>query len=1096
MPNDMAPELGQLVMVRRRPALIREVTQFVDSYTKITQHVLNVEYIDGWDFPLEDTIIWEKEIDAKVKSHLTLPNVRSPSLKPDDPDIFQAFLDAVTWSTQGKITQLIGLPDTYDPISMTSPWKSAVQIEPFQLYPVLKALLMPRVSLLLADDVGVGKTIEAGLITSELISQRGIRRILIICPASIQEQWQDEMKDKFSLNFTILNSSEVFNIQKTLGMDANPWTISPRIITSMDYLRQQYILDYFEKGSSRLQPESAAVLPWDLLIVDEAHNLSPSRFVDNDSLRCQMLREISKYFEHKLFLTATPHNGFTLSFTGLLEILDPLRFKQKPSLDEKDHIQIQAVVVRRLKSELDKERAIPRFAKRTVEGIQINLSEKEKELFNALRRYREQGIKIISRGGISKEKNLGYFIFSILTKRLLSSSYAFARTWWNHINGFELEGFGLEEAERSRIRAEMDILEDEERERRKSDAVRHGAGWLQKYGKELTPFISDISSILNDMGWTEEVVDKGIESATQFPPDQKWEALISWVEENLLQDNRFRADERLIIFTEYKDTQDYLVSRFIERKNWTQPTVQVLFGGVLEMSRSLIKQEFNDPQSQLKILIATDVAAEGLNLQTSCRYVIHQEVPWNPMRLEQRNGRVDRYGQNRDVTVFHFTTDEDTDINFLSYVAHKVTQVREDLGSVGQVFDEAVMEHFSGRYIKDETINQKIDSVIGHTQEKKDLEKRDQGTEKDYQKLLQHLEATEMKLGLNEKSLARLLSQALHIDKGSLKEEESGIYRIVTIPPSWEKLITSTLRIQTERLHGALPKIVFDPKYFTIIENDRPIYRPRNDMVFLRLGHPIMQKALAVLKKHLWDESGIINRWTVLQTDLPSGIDIAACLSCTITVRNNLGEIAHAETVKIPFILTRTGVKELAGDLWEEIERLDAHRLSEGQITKWRSIIHKCWLKSMDQLKDGIEKLKAKTEADFNQSFLETFKERQNSFSNLYDERIKVIELDKNPRTLERLKKVYIKAHEQYRQSTLTLEKEEERWKQFQKAKEKFFDVMWEQQHSNNVILKNRLEAEKERILHRVLPKRFSLSSVDVQPVAVKVIVQEGMFHE
>ena len=155
MSEDMVPELGQLAMVRRRPALIREATQFVDSFTKTTQHILNVEYIDGWNFPSEDTLIWEKEIDARIISRLTLPDVGYPGSQPDPPDTFQAFLDAVKWSTQGKITHLIGLPDIFDPISITSPWKSAVKIEDYQLYPVLKALLMPRVTLLLADDVGV-----------------------------------------------------------------------------------------------------------------------------------------------------------------------------------------------------------------------------------------------------------------------------------------------------------------------------------------------------------------------------------------------------------------------------------------------------------------------------------------------------------------------------------------------------------------------------------------------------------------------------------------------------------------------------------------------------------------------------------------------------------------------------------------------------------------------------------------------------------------------------------------------------------------------------------------------------------------------------
>ncbi|MBU7017305.1 MAG: DEAD/DEAH box helicase family protein [Theionarchaea archaeon] len=1092
MSQDKVPELGQLAMVRRRPALIREVTKFTDSFTKNTQHILNVEYIDGWNFPSEDTLIWEKEIDARIISHLTLPDVGSPNSQPDPPEKFQAFLDAVKWSTQGKITHLIGLPDIFEPISFTSPWKSAVKIEDYQFYPVLKALLMPRVSLLLADDVGVGKTVEAGLIASELISQRGIRRILIICPASIQEQWQEEMKDKFNLDFVILDSAQVFKIQKTLGMDANPWTTSPRIITSMDYIRQPHILDYFEKGSSRLHPESAAVLPWDLLIVDEAHNLSPSRFGD-DSLRCQMLRDISKYCEHRLFLTATPHNGFTVSFTGLLEILNPLRFKRKSFLDEKDHIQICTVLVRRLKSEINEKRAIPQFVNRKVEGIQLNLSNKEMELFEALRRYREKGIQLVS-GGEKKEQYLGYFIFSILTKRLLSSSYAFARTWWNHIKGFELEEFGLEEAENSRKRAEMDIPEDEEKERRNSDAVRHGAGWLRKYADELTPFISDVSSILEDMGWTEEATARGAEGIPQFPSDAKWEALVKWIDHTLMLNGRFRDDERLIIFTEYKDTLDYLITRFEKEKGWTQPEIQILFGGAPEMSRSLIKQEFNDPQSQLRILVATDVAAEGLNLQTSCRYVIHQEVPWNPMRLEQRNGRVDRYGQGRNVVVSHFATDEDADIHFLSYVAHKVTQVREDLGSVGQVLDEAVIEHFSGRYIKEENVDHKIDAVITQTPEKEDLGDRDRGSSEDYQKTMQHLEATEMKLGLNEKNLAQLLSQSLQMENGSLKEGEPGIYRIETIPPSWERLITSTLRIQTERLHGALPKIVFDPKYFEVTGNAVPIFRPRNDTVLLRLGHPIMQKAMVVLKRQLWEESGTIKRWTVLQGDLPSGIDIAACLSCTITVRNKLGEVAHATTVEIPFILTRTGMRELDPDLWEEIERLDAFRLTNGQMTRWRPLIHECWLKSIDELKDKLERLREKTEADFTESFSKTYKEQQESLSRDYDERINMIELDKNPRTLEQLQRDLAKTREQYTQMRLTPEREEEALRQFLEARDRYLDAAWEQQHSNNMVLKERLEAEKNRILERVLPSRFTLSSVDVQPIAAKIIVRKGVY--
>jgi len=170
-------------------------------------------------------------------------------------------------------------------------------------------------------------------------------------------------------------------------MDANPWTSTPRIITSMDSLRQPIIKDRFRSGASRLQPKGSASLPFDLLIVDEAHNLSPSTFGD-DSLRCQMLRSITKCFEHRLFLTATPHNGYTLSFTGLLELLDPVRFQQKTMLEEHDNSQIQAVMVRRLKSELNENHTIPRFTNRRVKSLPLALSKEEKDRFKKFRRYR------------------------------------------------------------------------------------------------------------------------------------------------------------------------------------------------------------------------------------------------------------------------------------------------------------------------------------------------------------------------------------------------------------------------------------------------------------------------------------------------------------------------------------------------------------------------------------------------------------------------------------------------------------------------------------------------------------------------------------
>lgn len=1093
-------EQGQLVIVRHRPALIREVTSIVNHDTKVNEHLVNIEYIDGWSFPAEDTVLWEREVGVKVLSRISLPNIGSPQEPPDMPDRFDAFLDAMRWSSQGKMMTLVDLPVDYTSCSILSPWRSAVQIEDYQLYPVLKAMAMPRVSLLLADDVGVGKTIEAGLILSELIAQRGIRRILILCPASIQDQWKEELKDKFNLDFVKMNSAEVFNIQKTLGMDANPWTIYPRVITSMDYLRQQDILNRFTTGAVKLQPEASVLLPWDLLIVDEVHNLAPSQYGD-DSLRCQMLRDISRFFEHRLFLTATPHDGFTVTFTGLMELLDPLRFIQKTSMDDRDHAQIQASVVRRMKSELNENRAVPRFVHRNVCGIPTKLSKDEKQLFDALRKYRSAGIKLASRQG-KRERNLGSFIFSILSKRLLSSSYAFARTWWKHCEGFQLEGFGFDEANQSRKRAETPVDDDSEKERRETDAVRHGAGWLQRFSKELSSNIDEISSILNEMGWSKKQVEENISTVASFPPDTKWDALILWIQEHLISDKKFRTDERLIIFTEYKDTQNYLVTRLRKQLGWCFPTVQIMFGGESEIQdtiskesvkRSVVKQEFNDPKSPLRILIATDVAAEGLNLQTSCRYVIHQEIPWNPMRMEQRNGRVDRYGQARDVTVCHFTSDEDADIQFLSYIANKVNQVREDLGSVGQVLDESVLEHFSGKLLKAEDVEQRIIKASSASMVKKDLKLRDKGAEYEYERSIQNLQATELQMGLTEMHVSRLLLQALQLEHGSLREESPGVYRFDVIPPSWKPLVLSTLAIKEGSQAGSLPKIVFDPKYLVVTEYNRSLFRPRNDMALLRIGNPVMQKAMTAMRRQLWcDIGGGVNRWTILQASLPAGIDIAATLSCNITVRNSLNELLYSMIYDIPFVLTKNGAKKIDRKLWAEIKQLPIEMLDSKKIDYWRPILHECWLEGKTNLTKEISALQEKVKADFTKSCTSTLKKQLVEETKLYELRLKELDTEKNPRTLERLKKELTKAEDQALQMTFSEEKNRERKERLKELEGRLSDEEWERQHTQVMLLKQRLEAERERVLTKVLPKRYQVATVNIQPVAVKILVREG----
>ncbi|MCM1982071.1 SNF2-related protein [Lyngbya confervoides] len=339
------PREGMLASVRNRRALVADVSPYC-SEGEGQIHWVRLEYMDADGSDVDD-LIWEREVSCSLLEPTALPPVERSG--PMSGHEFDALQRATRWAA---LSPCLGLGDNSNAsiAIFASPCFGAMQVEDFQLVPLPKAVRMPRISLMLADDVGLGKTVEAGLILSELLLRRRIRRVLILCPAALRKQWQQEMQDKFALSFDVIDRSQTHALQKRLGLDANPWRTFPRIVTSYHYLRQPDVLEQFRSACQ--QPEGTAQLPWDLLIVDEAHNLMPSNFGEDSDLS-KMLRAIAPWFEHKLFLSATPHNGHTRCFSGLLEQLDPVRFTQTSDFTPAMRQRIQEVVVRRLKREIN-----------------------------------------------------------------------------------------------------------------------------------------------------------------------------------------------------------------------------------------------------------------------------------------------------------------------------------------------------------------------------------------------------------------------------------------------------------------------------------------------------------------------------------------------------------------------------------------------------------------------------------------------------------------------------------------------------------------------------------------------------------------------
>lgn len=260
----LPPRVGMLATIRNRRGVVASVEPY-DTTSEGRLHLVRIDYTDADGTP-EDVVLWERERNATLLEPTALPRVGEESPMP--PADFDALVRACRWTAVTPFTGVEGV-GAAAPL-LASPIFGAVQVEDYQLVPILIALRMPRVSLLLADDVGLGKTIEAGLILTELLIRRRVRRVLVLCPGSLRYQWQQEMRDKFALGFDIVDRAETHALQKRLGLDANPWRTFPRIIGSYHYLRQPDVLERFRAACR--QPEGSSILPWDLLIVDEAHS--------------------------------------------------------------------------------------------------------------------------------------------------------------------------------------------------------------------------------------------------------------------------------------------------------------------------------------------------------------------------------------------------------------------------------------------------------------------------------------------------------------------------------------------------------------------------------------------------------------------------------------------------------------------------------------------------------------------------------------------------------------------------------------------------------------------------------------------------------
>lgn len=1077
--NLINPSVGMLAIIRKRRGIISEVRDFDSPQGRL--HLVHVDYKDD-QRPVSEKLVWELEPHRHLLPPGDLPSTKSQPMERQD---FDALIRASRWTA---ITPYLNFESGSDleSLPVTSPFHGAVQIDDYQLVPLLKALRMPRVNLLLADDVGLGKTIEAGLILSELLIRRRVNRVLILTPASLRIQWRDEMWSKFSLPFDVIDRDSTLKLKKSLGIDANPWRYCSRIIASYHYLRQPDVLEQFI-STSRMREDSAH-LPWDLLIVDEIHNLMPAPFGE-DSQLCQMLRQIAPLFEHRLFLTATPHNGHTRSFTGLLEMLDPVRFSRTDELRPAEKERINQVVIRRLKREINERNDVPRFCTRkSPQAVLLELQLEEHALIKAFESFRAK-VRSLIKGSAGGRRQAGNFAIGILGKRLLSGPVTFLESWRRCKLGLQEEEIAYDsEMVIAGSSIDEEIDDDREYQKRESTAAAVIGSWMKVFAPDISDEISAIDLAAHNLG-----IDLNNKVIEQNPKaDARYQALCKLIEKLIKPSNNWAGDERLVIFTEYKTTLDYLLRRFREQYPEEKDRILCLYGGMESDQREMIKEAFNDPDNPVRILIATDAASEGLNLQSTARYLLHYDCPWNPSRLEQRNGRLDRHGQARDVYVYHFASEQDVDLNFMAYLIKKVDQIREDLGAVGELFDEATHR----RLIENEdvvTVQVALEKQLGKvsiaSRAKQDISTSNYLSEIGNQ-LAEKLKLLSAELDINPLAGRDTLETAMAIESGrpQLTEPDNKERFEILNPdlPGWKETIDETIRKQSSKdILGPIPKLSFSSKPFLKEVGPRKVFLPRPDTMMIHLGHPMVQKATSALMRRRFPGDNTVSRWCIRYDDIPEGADALILLHLEELGINKLRETFHhyIRSHRLPIY---------NGEIGEPLPNIPAARLSQAKQCKSKNEIAtaqdllselepdlKVYIKEQQQ--QLTEDIIAQLDSDRDQAIEEEnkrYQSRHGEISSLIADN-----------TLAKLEKEINELKQKSEQRVL-FDEQNYMEKLARSIKEKEEELQRRESHYEEV--REQLAKERERVIRNILPYRYALKGeVQVFPVAVEVRFKE-----
>jgi superfamily II DNA or RNA helicase len=693
----------------------------------------------------------------------------------------------------------------YDPLLATN--ISKVDPLPHQIEAVYGYVLkLPRIRFLIADDPGAGKTIMAGLIIKELKLRNLVKRILIVAPGHLKDQWRRELKEKFE---------EIFVVTDRGLLDAhyaeNVWERENQVITSIDFAKREEIAPSL--GSAR----------FDLVIVDEAHKMSAYRYGDKPvkTNRYKLGEILSRSTEHLLFLTATPHKGDPENFRLFLDLLEPGFFATTEMLQESIRNKDNPLFIRRIKEDLKNFEGQPLFLPRHVKTVGFELSDDEKNLYNEVSRYvKEQYNRALAN---DKKRNVAFALI-ILQRRLASSTFAILKSLERRksrlqelIENFQRPNnvervFDFEEAE--------DLTEED---RWKEEEIWETLS-VAENGQELEAEISTLGDLIER---ARDIIQK------------EMEVKVNQLKESMAKLNSEFANKKILIFTEARDTLEYLEKKI---RSWGY-SVNTIHGGMKLEERVDAEKIF---KNETQVLVATEAAGEGINLQF-CHLMINYDIPWNPNRLEQRMGRIHRYGQNLEVYVFNMVAKNTREGEVLTALFDKLNEIKTALQS-DKVFD-VISEVFYGKNLA----QMMLDAATSARDKDEIIKELDIKVDPEYiarikenlgdslaTKYIDYTRLKEMNQKARENRLIpeyteSFFKKAFTKAGGRIKDRKDEFLAIESIP---YEIRTIANEDRFKKRHGTLlkayPKVTFD----------KEIAMKNTDAEFISFGHPLFEAIL------------------------------------------------------------------------------------------------------------------------------------------------------------------------------------------------------------------------------------------------------------